>query len=194
MNRLAIVFTSCMLLALSAGSGAAVESGQVTVNDPKDSGSLYEKSAYAACDIRKVVAQIKRGKLVAEVTLRGKQKDFVNTYLHLNTKGNKRSEPEYVVNPSSDGKGDLIKTGGVDEFGSNKDPKDKGTVSVKANDGGQAIEFKVPVKKLGSPKTTGFQGKTCGEGAVDIAPGGDHFDDTKFTGRPDYEYKNIETG
>ena len=183
-----------MLLALFAGSGAAVESGQVTVNDPKDSGNLYEKSAYAACDIRKVVAQVKRGKLVVDVTLRGKQKDFVNTYLHLNTKGNKGSEPEYVVNPSSDDKGDLIKTGGVDEFGNNEDPKDKGTVTVKAIDGGQTIEFKVPVKKLGSPKTTGFQARTCGEGSVDIAPGADHFDDRNYTGRPDYQFKNIETG
>ena len=194
MNRLAIIFTTCMLFALFAGAGGAVENGQVVVDDPKDSGSLYEKSAYAACDIRKVVAQVKRGKLVAEVTLRGKQKNFVNTYLHVNTQGNKRSEPEYVVNPDSDGKGRLIKTGGVDEFGNYEDQKDKGEVPVKAGDGGQAIEFKVPLKKLGSPKTTGFQAKTCGEGSVDVAPGGDHFDDRNYTGRPDFQFKNIETG
>ena len=193
MNRLAIVFTACMLLALFAGSGGAVESGQVVVDDPKDSGTLYEKSSYAPCDIRKVVAQVKRGKLVTEVTLRGKQ-NFVATYLHLNTKGKKKSDPEYVVNPDSDGKGRLLKTGGVDDFGNNEDEKDKGTVPLTAQDGGKSVQFKVPVKKLGSPTTTGFQARTCGEGSVDIAPGATHFDDRNYTGRPDYQFKNIETG
>jgi hypothetical protein len=101
------------------------------------------------------------------------------------------------VDPNSStkpAKGDLIKTGGVDEFGSYEDPKVKATVPVTLKDGGKGIEFKVPVAKLGSPKTTGFQAKTCGEAAVDIAPGGDHFDDRNFTGRPDYQFKNIETG
>ena len=193
MNRIGIVFTTCMLFALFAGSGGAVESGQVVVDDPKDSGNLYEKSTYAPCDIRKVVAQVRRGKLVTEVTLRGKQ-NFVNTYLHLNTKGKKSSEPEYVVNPDSDGKGRLLKTGGVDDFGNNENETDKGTVPVTAKDGGRSIQFKVPVNKLGSPKTTGFQARTCGEGSVDVAPGGDHFDDRNYTGRPDYQFKNIETG
>lgn len=193
MNRIGIFFITCMLFALFAVSGGAVETGQVVVDDPKDSGNLYEKSTYAPCDIRKVVAQVKRGKLVTEVTLRGKQ-NFVNTYLHLNTKGKKSSEPEYVVNPDSDGKGRLLKTGGVDDFGNNENETDKGTVPLTAKDGGKAAEFKVPLNKLGSPKTTGFQARTCGEGSVDIAPGGDHFDDRNYTGRPDYQFKNIETG
>ena len=192
MNRLALVFTTCMLLALFVGTGVA-QDGQVVVDDPKDSGTLYEKSSYAACDIRKVVAEVKRGKLVVAVTMRGKQ-NFVNTYLHLNTQGKKRSGPEYVVNPDSDGKGRLLKTGGVDDFGNNKDEKDLGTVPLNAQDGGKTAQFKVPVKKFGSPKTTGFQARTCGEGSVDIAPGGDHFDDRNYTGRPAYEYKNIKTG
>lgn len=195
--RTAVISITCALLALAAGqasgSGGAAQSGQVTVDDPKDSGSLYEKSAYAPCDLRKVVAQVKRGKLVVDATTRGKQ-NFVNTYLHLNTQGKKRSEPEYVVNPDSDGKGRLLKTGGVDEFGSNENEKDKGTVPLTAQDGGKTTEFKVPLRKLGSPKTTGFQARTCGEGSVDIAPGGDHFDDRDYTGRPAYQFKNIETG
>ncbi|MGH2838150.1 MAG: hypothetical protein ACRDJY_07355 [Thermoleophilaceae bacterium] len=193
MNRLALVFTTCMLLALFAGSGGAVETGQVSVDDPKDSGNLYEKSAYAPCDLRKVVAQVKRGKLVVDVTLRGKQ-NFVNAYLHLNTKGKKGSEPEYVVNPDSDDKGVLYKTGGVDDFGNFEDPKDKGRVVAKVLDGGKTVEFKVPLRKLGSPATTGFQARTCGEGSVDIAPGGNHFDDRSYTGRPAFEHKNIKTG
>ena len=192
MNRLAIVFTSCMLPVLFAGSGAAVESGQVSVDDPKDSGSLYEKSAYARCDIRTVAAQVKRGKLVVDVTLRGKQ-SFPNTYLHLNTKGKKGSEPEFVVGPGEP-KGPLTKTGGIDDFGAFEDPKEKGEVPVERKDGGKVIEFRVPLGKIGSPKTTGFQARTCGEGAVDIAPGGDHFDDRNYTGRPDFQHKNIETG
>ena len=128
-----------------------------------------------------------------DVTLRGKQ-SFANTYLHLNTKGKKRSEPEFVVNPDSDGKGRLLKTGGVDDFGNNEDEKDKGTVPLVRKDGGKVIEFKVPLSKIGSPDTTGFQARTCGEGSVDIAPGGTHFDDRSYTGRPDYEHKNIKTG
>ena len=164
---------------------AAGENRNVVVDDPKDSGSLYPKDVYARCDIREVKSQVQRGKLVTKVTLRGSQKGNPNTDLYLNTKGRRRSEPEYLVT-SGDEDGHLYR--------GFEDQKYKGTVPQKQKNRGKAIQFTIPLKKIGKPKKTGFQAKTCGEGAVDIAPGKTYFDDTSFNGRVDFQYANIKTG
>ncbi len=175
MNKLLAAGLAAVVLTVGALAGSALagrHGRNAVVSDPKDSGKLYDASSYAACDIREVKAQVKRRKtLVVKTTVRGTQKDFVNVTLFLNVSGSKHSDPEYTLYQDSD------------------------AAKAKLQDHGHSIRYDVKLKKVGNPKgKIGFQAKTCGEGAVDIAPGKNYFDDTKWTGQIDYQYKNIKVG
>jgi hypothetical protein len=157
------------------------KSGAQVVKDPTDrGGKLYDPNVYAACDIEKVKATVKGGRLIATVSTRGKQQ-FPNSYLNLNTKGSKRSGPEYQAQPS--GGLVMIKGNKFDADGANTKQKNKG----------KALRFEITLKKIGRPKKTGFQAQSCGEGAVDIAPGKNYFDDKSFDGTVAHKYKSIKT-
>lgn len=183
-----IALLAALLVAVSAAS--AIAGGrQESVNDERSDGSLYDDpSIYAACDIDTLTAQRQTRFVQAKVTLRGKS-DAYRVGLNLNTSGSGRSEPEYYTTGES-----LIKTGGVNDFGSPEDPQPKGEIKVALKAGGEQVVLKVPIRKLGRPRSTGVQAKTCGEGAVDIAPGKDYFDDTGFSGRVAYRYLEVKTG
>ncbi len=186
MKKLMVVGLAVLALAGVALGGTALagkHGRNAVVKDGRDSGKLYDASTYAACDIREVKAQVKRRKtLIVKTTVRGKQ-DFPNVTLFLNVSGSKHSDPEFTVYQES-----TTKNG--------KNPKDvKNAATVKLQNHGHSIRYDVKLKKVGRPKNkVGFQAKTCGEGAVDIAPGKNYFDDTKWTGEIDYQYKNIKVG
>ncbi len=193
MKKLIVAGLAVLTLTATVLGGTALagrHGRNAVVSDPKDSGKLYDASSYAACDIREVKAQVKRRKtLVVKTTLRGKQ-DFPNVELYLNERGSKRSTPEYIV--WQDG---ATKIDGINKAGEQKNPKFiENAATVKLQDHGRSVRYDVKLKKIGGPKKVGFQAKTCGEGAVDIAPGKNYFDDTKWTGKIDYQYKNIKVG
>lgn len=170
------------VLALGAVADAAKKGGAKVVKDRTDrGGKLYDPKTYAACDIKQVKATVKGAQLVITVSTRGKQA-FPNSYVNLNTKGSKRSAAEYQAQPS----GGLvaIKGGNFDQAGAR----------TKQKKGGKALRFEIALKKIGGPRKTGFQAQTCGEGAVDIAPGGNYFDDKSFDGTVAHKYKSIRTG
>ncbi|MEZ5186192.1 MAG: hypothetical protein R2720_10640 [Candidatus Nanopelagicales bacterium] len=165
--------------ALIASAGTA-DAATKTVKDPKDKGSLYPAEVYKRCDIRAVEATVQGNTLVIKVTHRGKT-EVPNTTLRLNTKGSKRSDPEYRLDES----------GGLSKTANNSYTPDVAKTKVK--DRKKALEWQVPLKKIGKPKKVGFQAVTCGEGAVDIAPGGNYFDDTGWDGTLANKYAYIKT-
>lgn len=185
----ALIVAGLTVLAVCGTATAGKQGSNAVVSDPKDSGKLYPKETYARCDISEVKAQVKRGnKLVVKTTLRGKQQG-VGIYLNLNTKGSKSSDPEYVAYGET-----MFKTGGVGESGQYENQKViNRAVTAKLKNRDRAVQQEVKLKKVGKPKSIGFQSQTCGEGAVDLAPGKNHFDDTSYTGRPDYQFKKIKT-
>lgn len=166
---------------LATAATAGKRGRNVVVKDAVDrGGKFYDPETYARCDIRKVKATVKRGALVIKVTHRGKEP---NTDLNLNTRGGKRSDPEWKLT----GSGTLYKAKDTSKFKGN-------AAKVKLKDRKKSIQWKLPLRKIGRPKKTGFQAQTCGEGAVDIAPGKSYYDDTSWDGTIDYQYKNIKTG
>ena len=168
--------------ALASAADAGKRGRNVVVKDPKDrGGKFYEPETYARCDIRKVKATVKRGSLLIKATHRGKQASSSHR-VSLNTKGSKKSDPEWFMTSS----GGLTK---VDPYKFKAD-----AVKIKLKDKKKSWQYKLPLRKIGKPKKTGFQVQTCGEGAVDIAPGKSYYDDTSFDGTIDYKYKNIKTG
>ena len=191
-HRNLLIATALGLIAALAFAGASTAGKRgrnQVVKDPTDKGGkLYPAETYARCDIKTVKATVKRGDLQVKVTHRGKQvspgtnKPFPNTYLNLNTKGGKTSDPEYQLN----GYGTLTK---LKDFSSKQD-----AAKTKLKDKKKSLQWKLPLRKLGRPKKTGFQAQTCGEGAVDIAPGKNYYDQKGWDGTIDYQYKNIKTG
>lgn len=167
---------------LATAASAGKRGRNVVVKDPVDrGGKFYEPETYARCDIRKVKATVKRGSLLIKATHRGKQASSSHR-VSLNTRGGKRSDPEYYMTSG----GGLTK---VDPYKFKPD-----AVKVKLKDKKKSWQYKLPLRKIGRPKKTGFQVQTCGEGAVDIAPGKSYYDDTSWDGTIDYQYKNIKTG
>jgi hypothetical protein len=191
-NRVGLSAALVLLVLLVVGAGPLLGKGRTQkVSDERSSGTLYDdKSIYANCDIDKLAAKKARSSLQVKVFVRGNQKAFVNTGLNLNTRGSKRSDPEYWVRGAE---GTLTKTGGIGDFGQPLKPKQVGNAKVLVKSGGKLIQFQVPIKKLGKPRKTGVQAQTCGEGAVDIAPGGNYFDDTGFDGSVANKYANVKT-
>ncbi len=171
------------LIAAFGGSAVAGKKGSVKYNDEKSNGSFYDPGIYAACDIEKLSAKEKRNKITVNASYRGSDDPRGDRspigYFFVNTKGGNKSDPEYelsfysyddvrivkrrpVRNPEP-GYPDyeLIDTGKTAKF-NHKDKKD--------------VVSKIPVSAFGKTNKVGFQIQTCGEGAVDIAPGGDYFD------------------
>jgi hypothetical protein len=178
-----------LAVALAIGLGGVATAGKSgrnqIVKDPTDKGGkFYDAETYARCDIKEVKATVKRGKLVVKVTHRGKQASSSHQ-LNLNTKGGKTSDPEYYLRRDFDG-ASLTK---VKDLSTTPD-----AAKVKLKNKKKALQYELPLRKIGRPKKTGFQAQTCGEGAVDIAPGGSYYDDVKWDGTIDYKYKNIKTG
>lgn len=169
-------------LALGVVADAAKKGGAQVVKDPTDrGGKFYDPEIYASCDIKKVEATVKGASLFVTVSTRGKQ-EFPKSNLNLNTRGSKRSAAEYQARPY----------GGLAVIKGNK--FDEAGAKTKQMNGGKALRFEIALKRIGGPKKTGFQAQTCGEGAVDIAPGGNYFDDTSFDGTVAPKYKSIKTG
>lgn len=174
---------------LASAADAGKRGRNVVVKDSTDrGGKFYEPETYKRCDIKEVKATVKRGALQVKVKHRGKQflpgtkQTWGNSYLNINTRGGKTSSPEYQLN------GD----GWLWDYRKEKSTPD--AAKVKFKDGNKSLQWKLPLRKIGRPSKTGFQAQTCGEGAVDIAPGGNYFDDTSFDGTVDHKYKNIKTG
>lgn len=186
---LAIVIASLASPAFAGGGRIQV------IDDEHKTGKLYTAETYKNCDISKVKATVQSGELKVKTTFRGKLTGG-SLRLNLSIGKSKKGAPDYFVDASGSGdEGFITKTGGVDEFGNPKDGESlKGKASVKAKKGGKDITIDVPLKHIGKPKRTGFQVQTCGEGAVDLAPGKNHVDDTKYQGRPDYQFAVIKTG
>lgn len=161
------------VLALS-GSALAANGDGKPIRDELSTGSGYAADVEARCDIRTLAAERAGSSLQVTVGLRKAAGEYVNLYLHVNTKGSGRSEPEFVVNSE----------GSVGP--PNRSPTGQGSVS-KAQ-GGRQIVFQVPLRAIGSPRRIGVQAKTCGEGAVDIAPGRHYFGDRSWDGTIDYSY------
>lgn len=175
-----------VIVALSivvAPATATKQGRNIVVSDPRDgAGKLYPPEVYAACDIRELKATVKGGgKLIVKVTTSGAQ-SFPNTSLNLNIEGSKKSDPEYRLGP--DGALDDLGDAGISEPAAEVEQKDKK----------RALQFELPLRKIGSPKKTGLQAKTCGEGSVDIAPGGVYFDDSDFDGTVANRFAIIKTG
>jgi hypothetical protein len=181
---IAVVAAVCLMVPLAFGA-----KWSQTAKDEKSTGNLYSDAIYANCDIRELKANFARGKLKVQTVMRGKANEFA-VMLNVNTAGDKRSDPEFVVA----GDGTITKTGGVDDFGNYEKPKQvSGQANVTRKKGGKKVTISVPVKKVGDKKNTGYQAQTCGEGAVDVAPGGHHFRDKNYQGRPEYSFKSIRT-
>jgi hypothetical protein len=170
---------------IASGALAAGGEKREVADEKSPGGKLYDDpKIYANCDLRSLSVKKQGERLIVTAGLRGNQRRFVNTSLNLNTKGAKRSAPELVV----DSGGNVFATGGVDADGNYRDYRPKGTAKVSTKARGKRVVFKIGIGKLGGVAKVGVQAQTCGEGAVDIAPGGDYFDDTSFTGKVAHRY------
>ena len=181
-SKLVPLIVTLTLLASAAVADAGKSGRNQVVKDPTDrGGKFYGPEVYARCDIKQVKATVKRGSLVVKATHRGKL-TFNSTQLNLNTRGGKTSDPEFRLD------GD----GGLTNNKSGKFVAD--SAKIKLKDRKKSLQWTLPLRKIGRPSKTGFQAQTCGEGAVDIAPGKSYYDDTSWDGKIDYQYKNIKTG
>ena len=180
------------LVVLGGAASAGKKGRNVVVNDPVDkNGKLYENKTYAQCDVTTVKATVKRGRLVIKMDFRGK-KESGSLVVHLNTRGGKKSLPEYDI----DNSGGLTKFKGPVKPEGYRDSTYKSEVAkVKLKNKMKSVQFELPLRKIGKPKNTGFQVQTCGEGATDIAPGGNYFNaGKKWDGTINRKYKDIKTG
>ncbi len=156
-------------------------SNSVVVKDSKDRGSLYPADVYKRCDIRKMTAAVRGNTLIITVRHGGKVETAFNTELRINTAGSRASDPEYVLNEAGS-----LYTAAKDTY-----TPDVAKTSLKLRKTAQ--QWTLPLKKIGKPKRVGLQAKTCGEGAVDIAPGANYFDDTGWDGTIANKYAYLRT-
>lgn len=154
---------------LVGGYASAGKSKTAKVNDERSNGKFYDKGIYAKCDIDKLSVTSKRGKLIVKANFRGRHEEFNSPLgiIYINTKGGKKSNPEFT---GSGYTGESIYT--------YKSYKDTGSdVKAKRTKKGKAESVEMPLKAFGrGVDKLGVQIQTCGEGAVDIAPGKDYFD------------------
>jgi hypothetical protein len=150
--------------ALGAGAGAATaEEG--AIKDEPSSGSGYGDSE-RRCDIRSLEATILGKTLQVTAGMRGDQGESTNVGLRINVAGGGRSNPEFFV----DGSGQIQAVRGDGDGGWDEAvDKGAGTVTI----AGRQVTWRLPLALLGrvAPKQIGVQAKSCGEGAIDVAPG-----------------------
>ncbi|MDO8208796.1 carboxypeptidase-like regulatory domain-containing protein [Conexibacter sp. CPCC 206217] len=144
-----------------AAVAAAAQEGKV--KDERSSGTGYDDPRIEArCDISSLEATIQGSTLQAIVTSRGEVGETGSAQLRINTTGGGSSAPEFVVGDD----------GSVSTPNGSATSRGAGTVTVV----GRQMTFRVPLGLLGrAAKKLGVQAKTCGEGAVDVAPGPDYF-------------------
>lgn len=169
-----IALAATLGIALLPGSALAASAG--SIKDERASGSLYPAASYARCDVLSLKAEKTRSTLVVTVGLRGKSPFGSSVTLHVNTKGGPASDPEYQVDSS----GDVRRSG---------DFRSMGTAGIAISKSGKVVTIDVPLAAIGKPRgTVAVQVQTCGEGAVDIAPGKHHFDDRSYDGTIEHRY------
>ena len=181
-KHLLIASLAGFALVASGGAADAAKKGNgVVVKDSKDKGSLYPADIYKRCDIRQLKATVRGKNLIVTVKFTGKAETAFNTELRLNTAGSRVSDPEYV----------LSEVGTLFTAAKGTYTPDAAKTSLKK--GKTAQQWALPLKKIGKPKKVGLQAKTCGEGAVDIAPGSNYFDDTGWDGTIRNKYAYLRT-
>ncbi|HYH59688.1 MAG TPA: carboxypeptidase-like regulatory domain-containing protein [Thermoleophilaceae bacterium] len=163
--------------------GGAFAADEDSIKDEKSTGGGENSER---CDIRSLEVDKTKKSVVVTVGLRGAQKEFINTHLSINTSGNARSNPEFIV----DQEGNVRKVVSVE----NGQPLTGFDVAGqgKATASGKNVIFKFPLRALGAAKKIGAQAQTCGEGAVDIAPGKDYFGDKSYDGSVDFQYLTVD--
>lgn len=145
-----------------------------SIKDERASGSLYPASAYARCDIVSMSAEKTRRTLLVTLVMRGPSTFGSPAGLHVNTKGGPTSDPEFRI--------------GQDGVVTDAKFKSRGSAGVALTKRGKVVSFSVPLALLGKPKRVAVQAQTCGEGAVDIAPGAHYFDDRTYDGTIAHRY------
>jgi hypothetical protein len=175
------LWTTIAAALIAGGALAADDDG--SIKDEKSTGS-GAGSGEGTCDIRSLDVEKTAKVLEVTVGLRAGQTRFVNTLLHINTKGAAKSDPELKV--SSDGS--ITEKLGIKDGIPQEQNRGDAKVTVKGKD----VIFKIPLGALGASKTIGVQAETCGEGATDIAPGRDYFGDTTFQGEIDHQYLTVD--
>lgn len=197
---LAVLVGGCGALAF----GSLARAGNQRITDPKDFGKIYPASVYAACDVVSASAgHAGRNMLTHKVVVRGHFNKsggswYPNVNLNLNTNGGRRSYPELQINASGEIFKYLPNPGTSPGF---QQTKAKARVVVTSH--GRAVVFKFKASVIKSlahgmhgrgrmlKNEYGWQVQTCGEGAVDLAPGGNFFDRTGWTGdiKPKIKYE-----
>ncbi|CAN5639288.1 hypothetical protein BH10ACT11_BH10ACT11_04340 [soil metagenome] len=184
-RRALIGAVSLLVVVIAVVPASAGKRKTAKYNDERSTGKLYDAKTYARCDIRKLTATSKRGKLVLQLTFRGKTpKDYGPPIdsMYINTKGAKKSKPEYFFGGYDKAPVQKIKgfNGGFPDY--DYDP-DSGKAKYKGNQKGKGQQVKVGLGNFGKHlNKIGVQAQTCGEGAVDIAPGSDYFRDKNYDG------------
>lgn len=190
----AIAVAAVAVVAIGAPAQAG-KKGVAKHDDEKSTGGkFYDQATYARCDIDWMSAK-KKGKQLQVVTkFRGQADGGPIDTLWVNTKGNKRSAPEYSIRPGPE-------TAMIYKMQRVKNPP-PGFPPTQAVDTGKTGKVKLKGKKetvklkashvAKGKKKVGLQAQTCGEGAVDIAPGGHYFDDTGYDGTIDRKYLNVK--
>ncbi len=196
MKKEATLTATLIAIAISVAaistSALAGKKGSVKYNDEKSTGGVfYDPKDYGPCDIDKLSAKEKRNKITLNVAYRSAtQYGSAIDVVYGNTKGGKKSDPEYQITRGYEEDEMLIyKRKPV----SNPKP---GYLAYELIDTGKTAKLKhksqkdilkLPVSAFGKTNKVGLQVQTCGEGSVDIAPGKDYFDDAGYDGTIKYE-------
>lgn len=157
-----LVLPCFALAAITFGSIAGAAQAK-TYKDERSTGSPYGSKIDAISDIASLSAEKDGSSIDVVIKKRaGAPADSGGSLIvHINTVGGPTSDPEFVVNGES-----------VSRAGSGEQA---GKAKVTRGDGGKTIGFSIPIKALSSPASVAIQVESGGEGAVDIAPGGDFF-------------------
>lgn len=181
-----VVVIGLLAVLLVGGYANAGDKKTAKYNDERSTGGkFYPPSDYAPCDVDKLTVTSKRGKLIVKATFRGKHDKgrTVIDQLYVNTKGGGSSKPEFKSS-GNDG-------ASVYEYKSYDDTGSKVKSKTTKKGKGQSVEL--PLKTFGrGVDKLGVQIQTCGEGAVDIAPGKDYFDDENYDGTIKFKSLNVK--
>ena len=189
-KRSLVGLISAVLVLLLVGAEANAgkdgsDSAKIKDEKSKD-GKFYDHKSYATCDIRKLSVKGKRGDLIVDAQFSGKSPSNgvgVIDSIYVNTKGSGGSDPEFR---SSSYEGEPIYN-----FKSQKETGSE-VASSKVTKKGKGQQVVLPLKAFGKKHGKfGVQIQTCGEGAVDIAPGKDYFNDENYDGTIKFSYLNI---
>ena len=176
-----------LLVGAEANAGKNGSDSATTKDEKSKDGKFYDHETYARCDIRKLSVKGKRGDLIVGAQFAGKNPYKGSTVIdsiYVNTKGSGGSDPEFR---SSSYEGEQIY-----EFKSGKETGSE-VASSKVTNKGKGQQVVLPLKAFGKKRGKfGVQIQTCGEGAVDIAPGKDYFNDDNYDGTIKFSYLNIK--